>query len=115
MTEPIKNPVGDNVYERVQSLLEANNFYLSRARAAESELRAAVLFNKTLARQLVVLTDALEFYADENNYDEMGVVGTFTKSHDPTSVGSGPETETNPDLGTTAEHALQDVMGDKRG
>jgi hypothetical protein len=99
---------------RVDGLLEDNNRYLEEGRRSRRELTDAKTVNALVVRQLVTLREALEFYADENNYDEAGVCGTVTTSHDPTSVGSGPESETDPDLGAVAEQALQDVMGIER-
>lgn len=99
---------------RATELLEANNRYLEDARAARRELRDAKAINALITRQLITLREALEFYADEAHYDEEGVVGTFSTQHDPTSVGSGPETETQQDRGAIAEQALQDVFGYQR-
>jgi hypothetical protein len=77
---------------RVDDLLQANNRYLEDARAARRKLAEAKSLNALLVRQLVTMREALEFYADDDL--------------------SNDARET--DAGTTAEQALQDVLGYNR-
>ena len=77
---------------RVDELLRSNNDYLEQARAARHDLAAAKGVNAVLVRQLVTMREALEFYAEEGLSND----------------------EREQDQGTTAEQALQDVLGYNR-
>lgn len=87
---------------RIDELLRSNNEYLEGGRAARRELLVARAVNAIVTRQMVTLMEALEFYADEEHYDAS------------IADASPPESIVFNDHGTTAEQALQDVMGESR-
>lgn len=83
---------------RVDELLEANNRYLEEARVAK---RMSAVTSTALAAaqvQLLVLREALEVYADPQNYDSNGAVGAHL----------------DPNIGTTARQALLTVFGEPK-
>jgi len=88
---------------RVDGLLASNNDYLEQARAARRELADARGVNAVIVRQLVTMREALEFYAEEAN-----------NHYEPASDDDAKISRVQDDMGTTAEQALQDVIGYNR-